>query len=166
MWQSKKQRGPIFDGYLVFAKFMPFCAPGFLCICKFTSIYMKARYDLDLSHIKNQPPCLTITSCEVGMKHRFEESLKETEYEFLFNIPRLENEHEKPSSEETVLPNPQCLILIYVSSMVVLGWCSCVYKPFLGLWGDSRTLHIPRIPFRFASKFWKRKIKGDTPLSM
>ena len=76
MWQSKKQRGPIFDGYLVFTKFMPFCAPGFLCICKFTSIYMKARYDLDLSHIKNQPPCLTITSCEVGMKHRFEESLK------------------------------------------------------------------------------------------
>lgn len=38
----------------------------------------------------------------------------------------------KPSSEETVLPNPRCLISIYVSSMVVLGWCSCVYKPFLG----------------------------------
>lgn len=80
---------------------------------------------------KNQPPCLSITSCEVGMKHRFEESLKGNWINKLnlFNIPRLEHENKRPSSEETVLPNPRCLILIYVSSMVVLGWCSCVCKP-------------------------------------
>lgn len=81
-------------------------------------------------------------------------------------MPRLEHEN-LTFEEETVLPNPRCLILIYVSSMVVLGWCSCVYKPFLGDFGATPDPPHTKDTFQVCQeRFFSEEDQGDTPLLM